>query len=317
MENLRQALTEADEAYLIGMSNKGTYKRALKDLENAEVSVNYMDDYAEVHFGGEVCKIKAPLWESSCSCPSRSVCRHLISAILWLKNNSGESEPTEEEPADSESADEEHVENEPTEEEPVISEPTDEEPVDGEPLDEEPAEGEPTDEEPLDGEPTEEEPADGELTDEAESSEDESLEEPQDLLLSYTEPITLTTPVANGAYTAAVVFQPGSGIPSDVELSVREIREGPAYDASYSSAVNTLSSEETEVRDFFLLDVSLVSGGVNYAADHPFDVTLVMNLSSPPEDIHVIQMEKGGAQKVESGARETNSGAVEITFGAS
>ena len=52
MDNLRQALTEADEAYLIGMSNKGTYKRALKDLEGAEVSVNYTDDYAEVHFGG-------------------------------------------------------------------------------------------------------------------------------------------------------------------------------------------------------------------------------------------------------------------------
>ncbi len=97
MENLRQALMEADEAYLIGMSNKGTYKRALKDLEGAEVSVNETDECAEVHFGGEVCKIKAPLWESSCSCPSRSVCRHLISAILWLKNNSGESETTEEE----------------------------------------------------------------------------------------------------------------------------------------------------------------------------------------------------------------------------
>ncbi len=90
MENLLNALAAADEAYLIGMSNKGVYKRACKDAQETEAAVTYAADSAEVRIGGEVCQIRDPLWESSCSCPSRSVCRHLIAAILWLKEHSEE-----------------------------------------------------------------------------------------------------------------------------------------------------------------------------------------------------------------------------------
>ena len=32
-----------------------------------------------------VCRIRVPLGDSTCSCPSRSVCRHLITAVLYLK----------------------------------------------------------------------------------------------------------------------------------------------------------------------------------------------------------------------------------------
>ena len=87
MNTLQQALAEADENYFIGISNKGIYKRAGKDLEEADISVEYQEDSAEVKISGETCVIKNPLWESSCSCPSRSVCRHLIAAMLWLKEN--------------------------------------------------------------------------------------------------------------------------------------------------------------------------------------------------------------------------------------
>ena len=97
MNPLQQALAEADENYFIGISNKGIYKRACKDLENADVSVKNQEDTAEIQISGETCIIKNPLWESSCSCPSRSVCRHLISAMLWLKNHI-HSEEEEEEP---------------------------------------------------------------------------------------------------------------------------------------------------------------------------------------------------------------------------
>ncbi|MDE6005331.1 MAG: hypothetical protein K2G88_08105 [Oscillospiraceae bacterium] len=92
MNFLQEALALADESYLIGMSNKGIYKRACKDLEHAEIFVNYQENFAEVNINGEVCNIKNPLWESSCSCPSRTVCRHLISAILFLREQSSESE---------------------------------------------------------------------------------------------------------------------------------------------------------------------------------------------------------------------------------
>ncbi len=85
MSQLQQALSEADENYFIGISNKGIYKRACKDKEEADISVVYQEDEAEVKISGETCVIKNPLWESSCSCPSRSVCRHLIASMLWLK----------------------------------------------------------------------------------------------------------------------------------------------------------------------------------------------------------------------------------------
>ena len=65
MSSLQQALSEADENYFIGISNKGIYKRACKDLENIDVSVQYQDDSAEVSISGETCQIKNPLWESS------------------------------------------------------------------------------------------------------------------------------------------------------------------------------------------------------------------------------------------------------------
>ncbi len=100
MEKWLNALAAADEAYLIGMSNKGIYKRACKDAQEAEASVTYAADCAAVSIGGEVCQIRDPLWESSCSCPSRSVCRHLIAAMLWLKDHS-EEQPSADAPEES------------------------------------------------------------------------------------------------------------------------------------------------------------------------------------------------------------------------
>ncbi|MDE6731153.1 MAG: hypothetical protein K2J71_10325, partial [Oscillospiraceae bacterium] len=91
---LQQAVADADESYLIGMSNKGIYKRACKDLESCgdEIFIKNSDNsdhlnYLEISVNGEICTVKDPLWESLCSCPSRTVCRHLITAILWLREN--------------------------------------------------------------------------------------------------------------------------------------------------------------------------------------------------------------------------------------
>ena len=84
-EELSAALAAADENYLIGLCNKGTVNRAKKDLaaltdpecvpENGGVTVK---------LGDASCFITSPLGESRCSCPSSAVCRHRITAILWL-----------------------------------------------------------------------------------------------------------------------------------------------------------------------------------------------------------------------------------------
>ena len=84
-KQLISAIRSADEESLISLANKGIYKRAVKDAENAEADITESDAKAEVSVGGEKCVITVPLGESKCSCPSRTVCRHIITAILLLK----------------------------------------------------------------------------------------------------------------------------------------------------------------------------------------------------------------------------------------
>lgn len=87
MQELINALSIADDDYLVGLSNKGTLKRAYKDMDDAEISVSYTDNSAEVSVAGEKCTVVSPLGDSKCTCPSRSICRHIITSILWLKKN--------------------------------------------------------------------------------------------------------------------------------------------------------------------------------------------------------------------------------------
>lgn len=96
MEELKKLLAQTDEEYLIGLSNKGTVKRAYKDLEQESPSVVWEGEEAEVTLKEAVCRIRAPLGESTCSCPSRSVCRHLITAVLYLKRKLEKSVPSQE-----------------------------------------------------------------------------------------------------------------------------------------------------------------------------------------------------------------------------
>jgi len=92
MGELMNAVKSADDEYLTGLTNKGTVKRAYKDMETAEISAEYGESEIIANVGEEKCTIKEPLAESKCSCPSRSICRHIITAILWLKGNAGEEE---------------------------------------------------------------------------------------------------------------------------------------------------------------------------------------------------------------------------------
>lgn len=94
MEELKKLLLQTDDEYLTGLSNKGTVKRAYKDLEQEEPEAVWEEEGAEVRLKEAVCRIRVPLGSSVCSCPSRSVCRHLIAAILYLKRELAEGEGT-------------------------------------------------------------------------------------------------------------------------------------------------------------------------------------------------------------------------------
>lgn len=84
-EALRAALAQADEAYLAGLSNKGTVNRAKKDLEKLPITGEVQGDAVQVSLGEAQCVIRAPLGDSACSCPSQAMCRHRVAAMLWLK----------------------------------------------------------------------------------------------------------------------------------------------------------------------------------------------------------------------------------------
>ena len=47
-------MTAADEAYLVGISNKGIYKRACKDLESEAVTATEIENGAAVTIGGSL-----------------------------------------------------------------------------------------------------------------------------------------------------------------------------------------------------------------------------------------------------------------------
>ena len=90
---LAAALAAADEDYLIGLCNKGTVNRAKKDLAAlAQPEATAEGDEMVVRLGDVVCRIRAPLGESGCSCPSSGICRHRIAAILWLRQQTGPDE---------------------------------------------------------------------------------------------------------------------------------------------------------------------------------------------------------------------------------
>ncbi|MGN0425027.1 MAG: hypothetical protein ACI4FY_06875 [Acetatifactor sp.] len=82
----KQILDAADEDYLIGISNKGIVKRAYKDKEEAGIAPKILPssegDKLVISLGEEEVTLCYPLGESKCSCPSRSICRHVVQAIL-------------------------------------------------------------------------------------------------------------------------------------------------------------------------------------------------------------------------------------------
>lgn len=101
MDTLTDLIEKVDDDYLIGLSNKGTVKRAYKDLEQENPVLTRQGEEAQiaaqVALKEEICVLRVPLEESGCSCPSQSICRHIITAILWMKKEalSGAANPAD------------------------------------------------------------------------------------------------------------------------------------------------------------------------------------------------------------------------------
>ena len=88
LKKLREFIEIVDTEYLIGASNKGIVNRADKDLaktSNIEYEIN--DENIEFKFEDITCSITDEIQKYKCSCPSRSICKHIIMSYLYLLTN--------------------------------------------------------------------------------------------------------------------------------------------------------------------------------------------------------------------------------------
>lgn len=87
MTDWKKELAEIDDEYLTGLTNKGILKRAYKDKETIPVKIMETAEEAVLQVDNETVTLCIPLGQSKCTCPSRSICRHIILGILVLKES--------------------------------------------------------------------------------------------------------------------------------------------------------------------------------------------------------------------------------------
>lgn len=84
-----------DENTLIESSNKGTYKRALKDLDGiSDIFASCENDMIKITLSDVTVTLSADIKSSRCSCSSKVICRHIISAAIAVSQFKGNTDQT-------------------------------------------------------------------------------------------------------------------------------------------------------------------------------------------------------------------------------
>lgn len=85
----------ANEAFLVTLANKGLYKRALKDLETTgQVELSADGGNIQVQLDDITVLLNPNLSQSTCSCPSKTVCKHILMGILAAAGYASSAEET-------------------------------------------------------------------------------------------------------------------------------------------------------------------------------------------------------------------------------
>ncbi len=89
LNKLKSYISSINEEYLIGVTNKGVFNRALKDLNSgAAVKLTIEEDFIKCELpDGNTCSINENIQDFKCSCPSRSICKHTIMSYIYVKQN--------------------------------------------------------------------------------------------------------------------------------------------------------------------------------------------------------------------------------------
>lgn len=89
LTQLKAYILSINEEYLIGVTNKGIFNRASKDLNSdAAVKITVEEEALKCELpDGNVCSINEDIQSFKCSCPSRSICKHAIMSYLYVKQH--------------------------------------------------------------------------------------------------------------------------------------------------------------------------------------------------------------------------------------
>ncbi|NOW91159.1 hypothetical protein BCD91_003182 [Clostridium beijerinckii] len=89
LSKLKSYILSINDEYLIGVTNKGIFNRASKDL-NSDAGVKITVEEASVKCelpDGNSCSVNEDIQAFKCSCPSRSICKHAVMSYLYIKNH--------------------------------------------------------------------------------------------------------------------------------------------------------------------------------------------------------------------------------------
>lgn len=89
LSKLKSYIISINDEYLIGVTNKGIFNRASKDLNSGDaVKMTVEESSIKCELpDGNVCSINEDIQTFKCSCPSRSICKHTVMSYLYVKEN--------------------------------------------------------------------------------------------------------------------------------------------------------------------------------------------------------------------------------------
>lgn len=89
LSKLKSYILSINDEYLIGVTNKGIFNRASKDL-NSGAAVKITVEEAAIKCelpDANICSINEDIQAFKCSCPSRSICKHTVMGYLYVKQH--------------------------------------------------------------------------------------------------------------------------------------------------------------------------------------------------------------------------------------
>ncbi|MHB1001337.1 MAG: SWIM zinc finger family protein [Armatimonadota bacterium] len=89
LNTIRTRLSSFDDDALAALANKGLLRRAQKDLdETTPELLGEENGRLQVRVGDSVVDIPEILNNARCTCPSGGICRHVLTALLFIRNSS-------------------------------------------------------------------------------------------------------------------------------------------------------------------------------------------------------------------------------------